>query len=172
LCNFNQNNLFKGGFAMLTPIESHLLDYQGNITNASVFEASPVLVSNVIATTQKWGVILEWAMTGIEARRGRGHWKAHVLLESMGPGNEYMLPSAGPVVVLNSQGVWTAATGTRTFDNIAGKLPIEIDPAVDPIAPGTYRLTTTLQYYDEADVPYPVSGFFEGPMLEFYNPGP
>ena len=157
---------------MPTQIESHLLDYQGSFTNTSVYEQAPVSVSNVIETSQKWGVILEWTMTGVEARRGRGHWKVNVLLESMGPGSEYKLPGAGPVVIENSDGTWDPIAGTRTFANIAGKLPVEIDPAVDNVVPGTYLLTATIQYYDDADVPFPVSGFFEGPMLEFYNPGP
>jgi hypothetical protein len=157
---------------MPTQIESHLLDYQGAFTNATVYEQAPALVTNVIEITQKWGVILEWVMTGVEARRGRGHWKVFVLLESMGPGKEYKLPTAGPVEILNSQGTWNAAAGTRTFANITGKLPIEFDPAIDPVDPGTYRLTATIQYYDDVDVPYGVSGFFEGPMLEFYYPGP
>jgi hypothetical protein len=157
---------------MPTQIESHLLDYQGSFTNTSVYEQAPVLVSNIIETTQKWGVTLEWVMTGVEARRGHGHWKVQVFLESMGPGPEYKLPGTGPVVVFNYEGTWDATAGTRSFANIVGKLPIEFDPAIDPVDPGTYRLTAVIQYYDDAGAPFPVSGFFEGPMVEFYNPGP
>jgi hypothetical protein len=153
-------------------IESHMLDYQGSITVANVFEELPELVTNVIQTTQSWGVQLEWVMTGLEARRGHGHWNMRVFLESMGEGPEYDLPGAGPITILNSEGTWDAAAGERTFANVPGKLPLDIDPAVDPVAPGTYRLTATILYYDDADVPLPVAGFFEGPILEFYDPGP
>jgi hypothetical protein len=161
----------KGEFVMPTPIESHLLDYQGEFTKTEVFEQAPALVANVIETTQKWGVTLEWEMKGMEARRGHGHWKVFVFLESMGPAKEYKLPTAGPVVILNNEGTWDAANSKRIFATIPGKLPVEFDPATEPIDPGTYWLTATIQYYDDMDVPFGVSGFYEGPMLEFYDPG-
>lgn len=150
-------------------IESTMLDYQGEINDGKVWESVPTREINIIRTDQDWGIKLEWVMSGLDALMSVDEWHVSLFLESTGSGPEYDLPSGGPIVVLNQDPVvstFDPVTGERTF-----KLTITIDHTVDPIAPGTYWLTSTLQYYFVGtNNPWPCAGFFEGPMLQFYKP--
>jgi hypothetical protein len=155
---------------MSTPIESMKPGYAGNITVSQVWEELPGNVVNIIRTDQDWGVDLQWEMTGYEAHYGIGIWLATIFLESMGPGREYALPSPGPVKIANKEGSWDMTKAARVFSLIPDKLPLKVDHTIDPIDPGTYRLTVAIQYFNFINEPESVAGFMDGPMLQFYKP--
>lgn len=151
---------------MTVRFESQLNDYQGTVEVAEIWEDSPVLTTNIITTEKLWGVHMKWTMSGWEARQGHEEWHIQLFLEKIGLGKEYTLPNAGPVVINNRDGAWDPATQKRVFDRI-----IEIDPVTDPVDPGTYRLTATLQYFVKGtNEPKPCAGFYEGEILQFYKP--
>lgn len=145
---------------------------EGTMT-ATVWEASPVLVTNIVRTDQTWGVKLDWEMKGIltSPLMGLGgDYHLTIYLEDMGPGSNRALPSAGPVKVDSLGGTFDPIALTRTFSE-----NLTFDPAVEPVPAGIYRLTALIQLYHKdpplgSGAPYPVAGFVEGPVIQFYVP--
>lgn len=152
-------------------IESDVVDYQGTI-DAQIFELPqgvPV-TSRIIRNTQKWGVKVDWEMHGNLAVFLDAEFRLQLFLESMGPGTEYALPLAGPVVVatLSVPNTPVGGVATRTYTK-----NIEIDPAVTTVDVGTYKVVTALQLYEKSsNNPTPIAGFVEGPIIQIFQPGP
>jgi hypothetical protein len=143
--------------------------YAGTM-EAKVFEAVPEREKNIIRTDQDWGVILDWVMTGPLTASLDEEFQIQIFLESMGPGTEYALPAAGPHKVDTLAGV-PGIDPITLEENRTYQETLTINHAVTPIDPGTYRLTVTVQLFDKVSgTPWPVAGFFEGPMLQFYTP--
>jgi hypothetical protein len=140
--------------------------YEGEVF-AGIFEGVPAREQNIIRTDQDWGVKVDWEMKGVLALFLNEEFQVRFFLESMGPGQEYQLPVPLPARVSTLAAVLDMTVPSRTYSET-----ITIDHTTTPIAPGTYKLTITLQLFDSSTgTPYPVAGFVEGPMVQFYNPG-
>ena len=138
--------------------------YEGEM-EAKLFEGAPERERNIIRTDQDWGVTVEWEMEGILALFLNEEFRLRFFLESIGPGSEYSLPVAGPVTVGSLTGTLDPVGPSRSYTET-----ITIDHTLTPIDPGTYKLTLTLQVFDTSSgSPYPIAGFVEGPIVQFYE---
>ena len=100
-------------------IESNSSDYQGTM-QAEPFEITPpgvLVTSRIIRNDQSWGIKVDWEMHGNVVEFLDAEFRVRVLLESMGPGTEYDLPSAGPVIVgtLSVTPTYPGGVPTRTY---------------------------------------------------------
>lgn len=128
------------------------------IGNAGEFENPTQLID----TSESWGVKVDWEMHGILAKFLHATFELRILLESIGPGAELALPAT--VVEVDSLSTpWVG--GQRVYSR---NIPI---PA-GTVPAGAYKLVTLLQLYDHANPgakPYPVAGMVEGPIVNFFN---
>jgi hypothetical protein len=143
----------------LGPGNPHLA---GQINSVVVVEKGDKAVepTQIIRIDTDWSVHVEWELTGHLAKLICGHWCVNVLLESMGPGPELKLPNYSHEVPLDPCGdgryeLWC--------DIRRGTVPAE--------ACGTpYKMVVTITYFNECGKPGPIAGFYEGPILQFYDP--
>jgi len=151
-------------------IESNSSDYQGTM-QAEPFEITPpgvLVTSRIIRNDQSWGIKVDWEMHGNVVEFLDAEFRVRVLLESMGPGTEYDLPSAGPVIVgtLSVTPTYPGGVPTRTYT-------ANIDLAPGSVEVGTYLVVTVIQMYERSTGnPTPIAGFVDGPMIQVFKPGP
>lgn len=76
----------------------------GFTMSASVFEVGGVNPTDIIHTDQDWYVVVELEVTGHLMHHMGGTWLVAVVLESVGPGNDYEFPTPNLAVPLNPCG--------------------------------------------------------------------
>jgi hypothetical protein len=151
-----------------TPFESLLpIPLQGSLKDINVFEGLPTNASQIISTSENWGVQVAWEMNGAAANFFLllpEKWHVRLHLESIGPTGEFDLPIGGPLVVNYSAGV-PAGPNVRRFENINLNIPAGTVPA------GVYNMALTVQLADPPPTSTlrPVVGFIEGMMINFYD---
>jgi hypothetical protein len=134
----------------------HLLE--GEITHASIHEVdNETLPTTIIRVDQDWFVHLKWRLKGSLVRMIDGKWLIQTYLESIGEGFEGELNKGGMTLDVNPG----SPDYEFEFHVKAGKVPV-----------GSYQLVTTIKYRDPNDLPGPITGFYEEPIVEFYDPGP
>ena len=72
--------------------------------SAEVFEAGGNTPTTIIRTDQAWYVIVEWELTGHLRRHFCGKWFVSVVLESIGPGDDYQFPDPPAAVPMDPCG--------------------------------------------------------------------
>lgn len=124
-----------------------------------VFPASLNPIS-CIRRNQNWGVQVTWSTSGSMGWFMGGEWVVQVYLEQMGTGEVSMLsgsPQKTPLVAADPY--------TYTVN-----LPFNpANSALDPLAPGAYKIAVTVTMQGPGGVPGPVAGTGEGPLLQFYD---
>ena len=130
---------------------------KGKITHASIHEVtSPTVPNNIIRIDQDWFVHLEWQLTGSLLRMIDGTWLIQTFLESVGP---------GPEVELNKPGMTLNLDGSTDYK-------FEFHVKAGEVEVGSYKMVTTIKYRAPDGLPGPMAGFYEVPLIEFYDPGP
>lgn len=153
---------------MPTTFESLLpLMLTGTLSDITVYEDSPVNISNIIRTTQNWGVQISWEMNGASAHffalMGE-KWLVRMQLESIGSGSEFRLPPSGPLEVDYSAG--TVITPTlRRWQNI------NLDVPAGTVPPGVYKMSLTVQLASATTprTPRAMVAFSEGILIQIYE---
>ena len=121
------------------------------------WEAQPERVTNVIRTTQRWGVIFTWTQSGPLCWFLDAQWHLKISLEKYGPGE---------APEINEKVVDLVRTDPHTYTG-----SVEIDSGV--LSPGDYMLVAALTMTDSTgNIPLPLGAYAEGPKIHIYNPGP
>jgi hypothetical protein len=136
----------------------------GGYLEASIFEQAPENVTNIIRIDQDWGVVFKWGLEGSLKRMICGEWCLHLDLESIGKGEEFSLPDPRNEVHIDFKGC------ERCEFEYVFRVPKGTVDARHCSVP--YKLVATVTYLDECDVPGPMAGYVEGPIIQFYDPGP
>lgn len=137
------------------------LHIQGTCS-CEVVELTPpgIVPSSLIRKDQDWGVRLRWTTHGELAPILDAMWHIQILLDPLGVAN-YELPEQYRLV--------RVAFDQHTLHeyDITAKIPKGIVPL------GTYKLVVVMTLKGKTTgVPAPVAGFAEGPILNFFDPGP
>lgn len=144
--------------AFETPLGNNPL-LQGTI-DCSVHEHGGTTPTTIIRTDTSWAVNVRWMLEGILASMIAGRWHVHVLLESIGPGPEYSLYDSDADLALDPGG--------------DGNYFVHFDVPANRVEAGhegsAYKMVVTLTYRNPAGQPGPIAAYFEGPVLQFYNP--
>lgn len=143
----------------LGPDNPHLA---GRITSVIVKEKGDKAVepNHIIRYDSDWSVHVKWELTGHLTKLISGKWCLSVLLESMGPGPELKLPNPAQYFDLNPCG-----DGQYEYW-------IHFEDGTVPVAACStpYKLVVAITYYNECGKPGPIAGFYEGPIVQFYDP--
>jgi len=130
--------------------------------SASVHEVGGTAPATVLDTTVPWEVRFQWSIYGGSlAAMLAGQWCLRVRLESIGPGAEFLLPVAGPQLVPFNPAV---SNYTAVISVPAGTVPASPD--------AIYKVVACLTTRNALGAPGPIAGYVEGPILQFFNPGP
>ena len=131
------------------PFEINVPSLSGKITVAHLTESGGVTPVNIVSSAQGFGAHLEWELCGWLAQYLPGDWRLCLLLESIGPGDEYSLPAPADSIPLASG---TAAPGDcRNYVH-------DISVAAGKVKPGTYRAVISLTFDVEPGKPGPMAG--------------
>jgi hypothetical protein len=149
--------------------------YNGTI-NGYVFEqAEPGLVvtTNLIRTTQDWGVKVQWTMTGPLTEWLDADFHLRAYLESIGPGTEYSKPDDGDIIVNTLSVPLQYDADGKAFRSYETDIPI---PA-GTVEPHPYKIVAFLQLFscclrEDQRRPhkYPVAGMYELPITDVFEP--
>jgi hypothetical protein len=144
-------------FERIPGVELEVNNFDARVVE-NPFAAPPAAMpSTVIKTTQPWAIQVNWRVIGIAAPVIFGTWYVEGYLESMGIGAELEVPEGATPM---------AGAGDYTVNLLvpAGFVP------VTPGEPSTpFKLTVTLTARALNGVPYPMAGYIEGPILQFYT---
>ena len=132
------------------------------VTKAQVTTADGVVESGIVALDQPWSMQLEWLLSDATAEMLAGNWLVRALLESIGPGDEYALPSVGPVKVPLSEYA-ESSNGDHRY-RYAHMLGV----AAGSVAQGTYELSVSIAWEKEDGTPGKLASFFDG-TLQVYT---
>jgi hypothetical protein len=143
-------------------ILADLFDVVNVSPRAVVHETEGPNPTTIIRTDQDWYVDVEWDTVGPLTGLIGGTWHLHVYLESMGPGKEYELFDKN------------APPHEHDIPLTPGAAPVHyhLHPDIDPkiVEPGAYKLVVTVTYTDLANTPFPMAGYWEGPIVQFIEP--
>jgi hypothetical protein len=133
-----------------------------DVTNfrATVREQTGVGVGSpqtVIRTNQAWGIDVAYDVVGLSANWITGTWRIEGYLESIGAGGEFEIPQVNQAM----------RPGAYNFF-----MPVPAGfVAVVPGEPSTpFKLTVTLTAKDPLGNAYPMAGYEEGPIIQFFVP--
>lgn len=133
--------------------------------NVEVFEVGGVAPQTIIRTDQDWFVRVEFENTGPLTTMIGGTYDLHVFLEVIGPGLDHDLTDVDPLdhEVALTPGL-EPVPYQHDIDVLAGVVTA-------PDHGGTLaKLVVGLTYRNILDTPGPLAAYFEGPVLQFYNP--
>jgi hypothetical protein len=134
----------------------HLL--KGELYHANIHEVTdPTVPTNIIRIDQDWFIHLKWRLSGSLVRMIDGEWVIQTFLESIGPGDEFELNKPGKTLDVNP--------GSPDYE-----FKFEVTKGAVPA--NSYKLVTTIKYRAPDGLPGPMTGFYEVPLVEFYDPGP
>lgn len=134
----------------------HLL--AGTITHANIHEVTdPVTPTTLIRTDQDWLIHIKWELTGSLVSMIDGTWRIQTYLEGMGGLFEGELRPPGDTMNVNPG----APKYDHTFRVPAGA-----------VGAGSYKLVTHITYFKPNGMPGPIAGFYEVPLVRFYDASP
>jgi hypothetical protein len=146
--------------------------FAGSITTFQ-HEVAGAPPSTIIRTDQEWHIHLSWETTGVGTGSIGGSWHVHAYLESLGPGNDVSIIDPADHVIPLTPG------SSPVRYPASGEIILNVPPNVVNLPTGTsmdttglYKLVVALTYIDLTGVPGPMAAFEEGPILQFFNPGP
>jgi len=143
------------------PFEINIPPLAGQITNAYITEVGGVTPINVINANQDFAANLEWQLCGFLVQFLSGHWRIRLLLESMGPTEEYSLPLGGKTVPLPNGVVCPGNPNCTCWET-------DIPVTAGTVEPGLYKAVIALTYESVLGVPGPMAGFAELGMVQIY----
>ncbi|MEN9398239.1 MAG: hypothetical protein RLZ81_2769 [Pseudomonadota bacterium] len=111
--------------------------------------------NNCIRTSQGWGVQVKWDTSGPLGNFLAGDWVVTVYLEKMGSGEfADLLPLSVPLV----------ATDPHSYS-------VNLPFGPGSVGPGAYKIAVTVTMRGPApgNVPGPIAGVGDGPLLQFYD---
>lgn len=141
------------------PFEINVPSLSGQITVAHLTEQGGATPVNIVSSTQGFGAHIEWKLCGWLAQWLPGNWRLSLLLESIGPGSEYSLPTPADSVPLAS-GV-AAPPDCRTFVH-------DINVPAGHVNPGTYRAVISLTYDVAPGTSGPMAGHANLGYIQIY----
>jgi len=115
--------------------------------------------NRVLQTNLDWFIRVDWNISGLIAGGLGGEWEVRAFAESIGPGFEGQV---GPTVIVPLSAA--PATNSRSYTTTI-RVPAGTPPA------GAYKLTVLVNYRN-GGLPQQMAAFAEGPVVQFYNPGP
>jgi hypothetical protein len=131
-----------------------------NVTGTcQVFEQGVVDPTTLIKTNENWFVRIRLQTEGLLNGSVSGAFRLRLRLEGLGAvAPELDLPAADEIVALTPQAA--PANYLKDININAGDVPA-----------GIYKLVTTAIVEGPApnNVPQPIAGYCEGPILQFYN---
>jgi len=139
--------------------EINVPSLSGKITTAHLTEQGGVTPVNIVSAAQGFGAHIEWKLCGWLAQWLPGNWRLSLLLESIGPGSEYSLPTPADSVSLASG--TPAAPDCRVFGH-------DINVAPGNVVPGTYRAVISLTYEVAPGTPGPMAGHANLGYIQIY----
>jgi hypothetical protein len=142
--------------------EINITPITGQITIADIIEVGGVAPTNVINASQGFDAHLEWELCGAMVGILGGNWHVRLLLESMGPDPEHVLPTPVGKTVPLSSGVPCPTNPNCTC------WTTNINVGAQGVAPGTYKPVIALTYVDTNGNPGPIAGFAELGMVQIY----
>jgi hypothetical protein len=146
--------------------EVPLVNPNGDIS-ATVTEIGGVNPTTIIQFNDPWQVTVNWHMLGDNWELLGGTWHVHVNLESIGPGPELSL--FDPSVDCFNQS-FPSLTGhyTCVFDVPANSVNPPAGLAPHQSLP--MKMVVVITAEDLLGNPAPIAAYYEGPILQFYNP--
>lgn len=130
---------------------------------ASVYEIGGVAPKTIIRTDEDWVVRFCWELDGALKSMICGTWCLHVHLESIGKGPELDLPDDGPEVEVPLD---PCGDGKYQKEFLIRAGTVKAEHCGTP-----YKMVATVTYRNACDLPGPMAGFVEGPILQFYDAG-
>ena len=111
----------------------------------------------ILKTDQAWTVHVHFEVSGPAAPFPHGTWHLECYLESIGAGGEFEIPEVD------------IAMGAWVYDV---PMPVAAGAVVPEMAPGEpstpFKITTTLTAVDPAGTVWPMAGYEEGPIIQFF----
>jgi len=132
--------------------------FTGSISAVAVLDPLGLQPTIIIRTTDIWHVSISWQIAGIVADALAGTWRVSAFLESMGAGFEGQ-------VGFQTINLDIDPTTPRDYTAL-----LTVNPAVQPVPAGTYKLVVTVNYLTPANQPGFMAGYQEGPILQFFEP--
>ncbi len=129
------------------------------IDGMDICEKGGTTPSNIIAIEQDWSIRLDWTLSGFAPLFG--DWLVKVYLESIGPGEDYVLPDEDGVRLALLDGNMKAPN-VYSYSN-------EMKFKAGEIAPGIYWLVVTIAWEKHPGKLGDLMGFSEKSMLQFYE---
>ena len=134
-------------------------NFDVTITNAAVREYGGTNPTTIIRTDQTWDVQIEWQTSGSIATWLAGNWHLQIFMESMGPGDEVVLVDSNEAVI-------------PLVPESPHLYQYHPDFPAGKVTAGVYKLVLTITYTDAANNPGGMAGYWEGPIIQFYDPKP
>lgn len=133
-----------------------------------VAEPGQLTTTNLIRTTQNWGVNVKWETHGFLSNLVSGKYHIRVLLEKIGvdvPSGDVDLPE----IVIDSLTLVPGQTEYNAVDQqMSYNWPVKV--SAGDVNAGTYKLVTLLQLYNPAGNKLPVAGLCEGKIIDIFEP--
>ncbi len=126
---------------------------------AIVKEVGGMPPATIIRTDQAWSVEVEWDVTGIQTGWIAGQWHLHIYLEKLGPGDDLVITDPNEVDI--------PLIPQPYPETVHYHYHPDVKPGAVP--EGEYKLVVSLTYTDATGHLGEMSGFWEGPMLQFYK---
>jgi len=148
----------------MSDFESKYKDFQGKITTCAVNElpGETTPFDTVIRADKPWFIHLAWQVEGLGVDVMAGEWHINAYLESMGPGPEFKLWGTPHIIPLK-----------LGQTNYVGHFHIPANAVpVDAMESTPYKLVVTVVYRKPNNVPGPMAGFYELPVMQFYTAVP
>ena len=131
----------------------------GRITVAYLTEQGGVTPVTIVSSADGFGAHVEWELYGWLGQWMPGNWRICMLLESIGPGQEYSLPSPAATIPLNPGELPPPYTKTFKHDILIPAGTVE---------PGTYRVVISLTYDLPNGKPGPFAGHANLEYVQIY----
>ncbi len=141
------------------PFEINVPTLSGSIDAANLTEVGGVDPVAIVSSTQGFGAHIEWSLCGWLAQWLPGNWRLCLLLESIGPGSEYSLPSPNSDSVSLASGPFAGNCRTWTHD---------INVPAGLVEAGTYRAFISLTYEVAPNTPGPMAGHADIGTVQIY----
>jgi hypothetical protein len=145
-----------------TPLGPNNPQLSGRINSVVVEErgGEAVKPTQIIRIDSDWSVYVEWELVGHLSKMICGKWCLHVRLESMGPGPELKLP----VGYNHELPLDPCGKGEYKYLFRFPKGTVPADACSTP-----YKLVVTITYHNACGKAGPIAGFYEGPIIQFYD---
>ena len=147
------------------PFETPLAAGEFDVVNLSAFAVvheegpGPHPPTTIIRTDQPWHIHIQCDTVGSATGMITGNWHLHAYLESIGPGPERSLFDPDEHIIPLTPKTPPATVHYHKHPDIrAGVVPA-----------GPYKLIVAVTYIDADGNPGEMAGYWEGPIIQFYN---